>query len=79
MGFILQHQARPDGSLEIIISTSSTVSETIDAAGVMQAIGAIAKGASVTLVGRELSGADSRLLAWIFAVARECERRGVGL
>jgi phospholipid/cholesterol/gamma-HCH transport system permease protein len=79
MGFILQYQARPDGSLEIIISTSSTVSQTIDAAGVMRAIGSLAKGASVTVIGHEVEVADSRLLGWIFAVARECGRRGVGL
>jgi len=77
MGFILQHQERPDGSLEIIISTSSSATRTIDAAGVMQAIGALPKGASLTLRGRELGAADSRLLAWIFSVTRECERRGV--
>jgi phospholipid/cholesterol/gamma-HCH transport system permease protein len=79
MGFTLHHKERPDGSLEIAVSTAPTVSQTIDRAGVMKAIAGLAKGSSVRLIGDTVSGTDSSVLAWIFAIARECGRLGVTL
>jgi phospholipid/cholesterol/gamma-HCH transport system permease protein len=79
MGFILRCQAHPDGSLEIVVSTSSSVSQAIDTASVMNALASLKKGSSVTLVGEQVGAADSRLLAWILAVTRECGRRELKL
>jgi phospholipid/cholesterol/gamma-HCH transport system permease protein len=79
MGFLVQHQTHPDDSLEITISESSSASQAIDTADVINAIAALSQGACVTVVGREIRVADSRLLAWIFVVARECGRRGARL
>ena len=80
MGFILQHQSLSDGSLQITIYPApTTVQPTTDAARVVNEIGMMLQGARVVLLGSNIIDTDSRLLAWIFVVARACGRRGVSL
>lgn len=79
MGFTLHHTECPDGTLEITVSAESTGSQTIDSAGAVRIIAGLTKGSRVRIVGNSLNETDSRLLAWIFSVARECSRLGVML
>ncbi len=79
MGFTIYYTECPDGSLEVAVSTELMDSHTFESVDVMKRIRGLKEGSRVRVIGSSVATIESRFLAWIFSIARECDRLGVTL